>query len=299
MQPVISTTSGHELESQAAEIVNALGGRWRAPGAMCRCPAHDDKDPSLSVRLGRSTLLFHCFAGCDTVDVIRAIRDRGVLRQGYVQSRPPQDVHTPSDKWRAARAREIWDAARPLRGSPGERYFQQRGIPGPYHELRYLARTPFGPNEALTFRPAIIAAVRDDTGLVAIQRTFLDASTARKAADLENPKMALALLGQGAVRLLPATETLGLAEGVENARAASLILGIPTWATLGSERLPLVAIPPIVRRLVLLPDPDLGGRRGEQLAIEAHARPDLVIDTVWPTFGDWNDQLFAGYASRV
>lgn len=296
--PSISVTDSM-LESQASDIVTALGGRWRLQGAMCRCPAHDDDSPSLSVRVGSSTILFHCFAGCDSVAVIRAIRDQGVLRHGYVQSRPAQEMNGPKAEWLAAKAREIWDAARALKGSPGERYFQDRGLPGPFHDLRYLTRTPCGPKGEVTFRPAVIAAVRDDTGLVAIQRTFLDLKTFGKAQDLSKAKMALALLGSGAVRLEAPGDTLGLAEGIENAKAARVLLGIPTWATIGSERFPLVSIPLFVNRLILLPDPDQAGARGEQLAREAHARPGLTIETKWPEHGDWNDQLLRAYARRA
>lgn len=52
------------------EKVRATGpGRW-----IARCPAHQDKGPSLSIRQlddGRS--LLHCFAGCATADVLAAI----------------------------------------------------------------------------------------------------------------------------------------------------------------------------------------------------------------------------------
>lgn len=41
---------------------------------MARCPAHDDKNPSLSVKIaGDGKLLLHCFAGCSTEDVIAAV----------------------------------------------------------------------------------------------------------------------------------------------------------------------------------------------------------------------------------
>lgn len=37
------------------------------------CPSHDDKGPSLSIRDTGEKILFHCFAGCDTSDVLAAI----------------------------------------------------------------------------------------------------------------------------------------------------------------------------------------------------------------------------------
>jgi hypothetical protein len=49
------------LDQQGRAIVERLGGAWRAGGAMCRCPAHDDRSPSLSVRAGERRLLFHCY----------------------------------------------------------------------------------------------------------------------------------------------------------------------------------------------------------------------------------------------
>ena len=44
-------------------------GKWKA----C-CPAHDDKDPSLSIKEGSDgRVLLHCWAGCETRDVTAAI----------------------------------------------------------------------------------------------------------------------------------------------------------------------------------------------------------------------------------
>jgi DNA primase len=47
------------------DIVAALGGTWHGLNAMCRCPVHDDRTPSLSLRRGEQAILVHCFAGCD------------------------------------------------------------------------------------------------------------------------------------------------------------------------------------------------------------------------------------------
>jgi len=43
--------------------------RW-----IAKCPSHDDKSPSLSVRLADGdTWLLHCFAGCASTDVVAAL----------------------------------------------------------------------------------------------------------------------------------------------------------------------------------------------------------------------------------
>ncbi len=283
-----------ELETAGRRIVEALKGHWRKSGGMCRCPAHADHDPSLSVRVGRRTLLFTCFAGCDRVDILRAIRDARILDTDYVPTTGEDIVDHRTDsaaQWRRQRAVEIWDRARPLPGTPAQRYLQERGLPGYNPELRYLARTPIGTDRGLCYRPALIAAIREDRALVAIQRNFLDITASTKALDLENPKMALGTPDRGAVRLMPAHEILGIAEGIETSWSASLLLGIPVWATLGSERFGHLAIPDHVTQLILLPDPGKAGRRAEGLALEAHARPGRTIDTLWPPGGrdDWND----------
>lgn len=43
-------------------------GRW-----IARCPAHDDRTPSLSIRAADDRILIHCHAGCHAEDVITAL----------------------------------------------------------------------------------------------------------------------------------------------------------------------------------------------------------------------------------
>ena len=42
--------------------------QWRA-----KCPAHDDKKPSLSIKVDGEKILLHCHAGCDTKEILRAL----------------------------------------------------------------------------------------------------------------------------------------------------------------------------------------------------------------------------------
>src|SRR5687767_9180806 len=57
------------LLSQLSGVKRTGDGRW-----IARCPAHDDKHPSLSIReLGDGRLLLHCFAGCSIQEVLGAV----------------------------------------------------------------------------------------------------------------------------------------------------------------------------------------------------------------------------------
>lgn len=288
--------SSHDLtlEIAAADLVKRLGGRWRPQGAMCLCPAHSDTSPSLSVRVGDRSLLFKCFAGCDTVDVLRAIRflKLDIPTVATCDSPAPD----PGDARMAERARELWTLGRPLAGTPGADYLQNRCIETLPAALRWSPRTPLGPGRDVRFRPAILAAVQERQTVIAIQRLFIDPDRAWLAGDLYRPKLSLGRPLGGAVQLRPAGRRLGLAEGIESAESAAILLGFPVWAALGSERLHQLWIPDVVRELVLLPDNDAPGRRAARLARDVYAGRSFSVETIWPAWGlnDWNDVLRRG-----
>jgi len=299
VQRADSSGRSPSLEAQGRDIVERLGGEWQRSGGMCRCPAHDDRTPSLSVRLGDRRLLFHCFAGCETGAVIRALNALRLLgpqpRAGTVET-----SSTPADPGRRNRgaAARLWAAARPIVSSPAEAYLGSRGLTLETSDLRYHPRTPYGRGLQAIFRPAMLAAVRDDSGLVAVHRTFLDPRSAMLA-DLPLPKRALGRLGHSAVRLRPPDDgLLGWAEGIETAMAATQLTGNPCWATLGTERFARVALPASVKRLILFLDNDAGGRRAERLAREAHRGTGVEVEARYPQAAgaDWNDLLLSRVA---
>jgi hypothetical protein len=49
------------------------GVRPSGKGYSCRCPAHDDKSPSLYVSQDDDRVLMYCFAGCEVKDICHAI----------------------------------------------------------------------------------------------------------------------------------------------------------------------------------------------------------------------------------
>ncbi len=59
----------------ADKIISRLEGvkdtgqdRWNA-----RCPAHEDRSPSLAIKEVDDRLLVHCFAGCSTYEIVSAV----------------------------------------------------------------------------------------------------------------------------------------------------------------------------------------------------------------------------------
>jgi hypothetical protein len=258
---------------------------------MCLCPSHADRTPSLSVRPGASRLLLHCFAGCETADILRALQAEGI-KIGRGPLAPAGKGPPAARRDLAGAARRLWGAAAAIAETPAERYLAARGLRTASPELRYHPRAPHGPRPFTRRRPALIAAVRDETGFVAVHRSFLDPARNRLA-DIEQPRCGLGRFGRGAVRLGGVGATLGLAEGIETALSASLLFGLPCWATLGTERFRHVALPPAVSELVLFLDNDAGGRRAEALARETFA--DLPINARYPlrAGADWNDALRA------
>lgn len=279
---------GPEQEGRA--LVERLGGSWTGNGGVCRCPAHEDRTPSLSVRAGRTRLLLHCFAGCSAADVLRALKTSRLLEPSAGTAEAPPLVH--DERQLGAAALRIWNSSRSLPGTLAERYLAERQLRTDSCELRYHPRTPHGRRPLTTFRPALIAAVRDESGLTGIHRTFLD----DLAQGTEAPrKCGVGRFGRGAVRLGGVAPTLGLAEGIETALSATALFGLPCWATLGTERFGLIALPAEVTQLLLFTDHDAGGRRAEALARKAFGHRARIEAHYPPRPGhDWNDVLRLG-----
>ena len=62
----------------ADSIVGTLEARRSGSCWMAKCPAHDDNNPSLSIREVDGRVLLHCHAGCRQRDVIEALKAKGL-----------------------------------------------------------------------------------------------------------------------------------------------------------------------------------------------------------------------------
>jgi hypothetical protein len=281
--------------TDAASIARALGGKRNSDGFLCRCPVpshgkrRGDRNPSLSVRDGDTALLVHCFGNCDPLDVLDALRRRGLIEERDDDRPAPRyEAPTPPPHEPDPDALEIWTAASAVPGSIVETYLRSRGItldvPPSLRcdSILRLGRYPM---------PRMVAAVqRSDGKIVSVQTTLL--TPAGKKAAVWKPRLITGKLGTNAVRLAEATDVLGLAEGVETALSAMQLSGVPCWACLGL-RMKSVTVPDGIRELHLFGDNDEASRGAVDRAAAEHRHRRVVFRFPADGYGDWNDLLRA------
>ena len=283
-----------ELAVAGARLCQRLGGSWFGQSGVCRCPAHPDRTPSLSVRIGRKVLLFKCHAGCPQSAVLPAVRSAARSCGSRVleaQSRP-RAGHVDDPAMTRAWMQSLWSQARPLRDTLGARYFAARDLRvSAQAPLRFLPRCWHRPSRR--WLPAVLAAIQNLQGdIQALHRLYLHPGAPRLS-PWAPERMLTNSPHRSAVQLAPATDVLGLAEGIETALAAMQIHHIPVWAAVSSKRLHHLALPASVRELVLFGDSDGPGRAAVAKAEASYAAPGRTILTRIPDppANDWADLL--------
>ncbi|WP_230771738.1 DUF7146 domain-containing protein [Sphingomonas sp. Leaf4] len=269
-------------EPNLRAIVDALGGTWTGYTAMCRCPAHADNTPSLSLRQGDRGILVTCFAGCDPLDVLRAIDDISL------SGRPPPAV--PAHAGGTANIERLWNEARDVRGTLAERYLAARHLLPANEDLRFHPRCPLGAKPMTRFLPALLVGVREGSSLVAFQRIFLNANGSGYT-----EKATLGTLGTGAWRGGGIAATIALGEGYESARAYTRLKGVPCWSSFGTRRFDLIDVPDTVTTLILAADRDAAGRAAVVKAIRRYCSAKRIVRVDYPPVGfkDWAEVLAA------
>src|SRR5262245_30059175 len=109
----------------AEDIAKSLGGRKAGSGWTACCPAHHDRNPSLSIRTAHAgKVLIRCHAGCNQDEVIRALRQRGLwtdarpwTKGSPVQIAPNKSAPDGADAKRTELALSIWRTATVAQGT--------------------------------------------------------------------------------------------------------------------------------------------------------------------------------------
>lgn len=292
----------------AETIAKALGGRKAGSGWSARCPVHDDRTPSLSLRdTGDGKVLVRCHAGCDQDEVIAHLKANGLWMQNgprlfrYAASHRSIKPTEPDrdDIRRTEAALSIWQVAKPAGGTLVEIYLGSRGLRLPATPT--LRFHPYLKHPSGDSWPAMIALVTrgSDDAPLAIHRTFLARNGTGKA-PVDPQKMMLGPCRGGAVRLAEPSDVLMIGEGIETCLAAMQETGHPAWAALSTSGLRALDLPKAVRDVIVLADGDDPGEAAARDCALRWKRDGRRVRIARPPKGmDFNDMLVGRVSSIV
>lgn len=285
--------------SDAQSLTAALGGKWHRRYGLACCPAHGDRRPSLTLADGDDgRLLLNCKAGCGFMEVLAALRDRGLI-DSHNRPQPPgpaeiarRKAEAEADAARMERkAMATWNEALPIGGTIAETYLRGRGISCDLPDTLRFHPECWHPTARRL--PAMVARI-DGLSRLAIHRTYLRADGSGKAEVEPAKAMQGAALG-GAVRLVEAEGPLVVAEGMETALSLACgLLARPAtiWAALSCAGIAGLRLPSRPGRLTIAPDGDNPGKEAaNKLAERAAAHGWSVSLLSAPNGADWNDIL--------
>ncbi|MHC2582663.1 hypothetical protein ACVI1J_005162 [Bradyrhizobium diazoefficiens] len=271
----------------AEDIARGLNGRQTGGQWMCRCPAHEDRRPSLAVRDGDDgRVLVHCFAGCHPLDVIDALKACG-LWETRARRFVPSRLKPPPATGNRDKARWLWQRSQPIRQTVAEAYLRgERHIHCPLPAtLRYLpgnGRHPASMIAAFGFaaepEPGVLSIRADD--VVAVHLTKLTPD-GRKHPDEPN-KIMLGSAPGVPIIVAPMNDLLGLTitEGIEDGLSVFAATGCGAWVAGSASRMPRLAttIPDWVECVTIYADDDEAGRKNAYALSELlHRRGDVEI----------------------
>ncbi len=288
----------------ARNIVRLLNGKWMGRYGIAPCPAHDDNAPSFSISEGvDGKVLVHCFAGCEQVKVIAALKSRGLWGKKDNSWSPcpaarmrAKENKACDDVKRTEAALAIWQSSKPATETLVERYLASRGLLlPPTTALRFHPHLRHASGHTW---PAMIALVTrgSDATPIGIHRTFLGHYGTAKA-PVDRQKMMLGPCHGGGVRLAEPTDELMIGEGIETCLAAMQATGKPAWAALSTSGMRALELPSQIRDVIVLADGDDPGEAAAQDCALRWKRKGRRVRIARPPTGvDFNDLLLGRIA---
>jgi putative DNA primase/helicase len=256
------------------QAARALGGDiFGRDQVQCPGPGHSPRDRSLAVRFIADRFIVHSHANDDW----RACRDHVSARLGLNSRRratkPGPTRATPQlpddTVDRIGRARSLWRATVPAKGTLAERYLvETRRL-----ELPDIAAIRFHPRLKFShkgeFLPAMVCAMVDirTNEFTGIHRTFLT-SDAQKAGVLTLGRKLGSAIKIDADDVVH--EGLAIAEGIESTIAARFIYR-PAWSLIDANGIKRFPVLPGIEHLSIFADND-ATRTGEIAAYECQER---------------------------
>lgn len=278
----------------ARTLTHNAGGAWRngkgsAPCPCCQREGRNDQT-GLSIMEKNGKILLHCFkTGCSFVDIANALNmPLGTVQIDFEAQRETQRKQAEYSAAKLAKARSLWDYAKPITGTKAEAYLRGRGITiSMPPSLRFMADIYHGPSSS--WASAMVANVEPTGG---VHRTYFTKKGERLT---KSAKMMLGPCSGGAVRLSDAKGPLVVCEGIETGLSLVQILADRSpevWATLSTSGMKALNLPTGTRELIIAADGDEPGAiAANSLAPRATALGWQVSMMPAPDGLDWNDVL--------
>lgn len=230
-------------------------------------------------------LVKHCL-GVDFAEAARRIEQ-------VIGAAPPDtpERRTEAD-YRKAMTR-IWERGAPITGECAVgRYLASRGLLMPRWPAALRSATGVYHTGAENLYAAMLAKVCDPQGKPAnVHRTYIGDVTPRKM------MMAGTVPTGSAVRLFPAAPKMGIAEGIENALAASMMIDMPVWSAVSANVLAQWEIPEGTTELHVFGDNDEnyhGQWAAYSVAFRAQRKCKVYVHIPEKTGTDWCDVRQSG-----
>ena len=263
-------------------------------GYIDHCPAHEDKNPSLSINYAPDgKLLLHCFAGCSFEEIINAAGVSKMLNisEFALNNRNTRNI---SEQQRIHFAFKIWKEAVPLAGTLGEKYLRSR------HLTNWSDQIKFHPSlynaEERIASPAIICAVLKSGKFVGIHRTFLTDDGKKLQKKMLGP------CGGGCVQVGGSGPVWAIAEGIENALSTLQLYGANKakyLSALSANGMKNFKLPNKIGMIYIFPDNDeVGLSSAIELGNRAARCGWTAVTIPAPDWGDWNDVLAQKMGSK-
>jgi putative DNA primase/helicase len=287
-------------------LLHGLEARPCGRGFIARCPAHDDRSPSLSLaQASDGRILLHCFAGCQSTDVIAALRRRGLWFERSLNLNPVKresQLASWTPERRRQRALDLWLQGEPLRGKIAGIYLVTRGLAVPATE-RLRHHPAISHPEARQSYPGLLAAFTNENDqFCGLLRIYLarDSCGCVVKAPVDPQKLALGPIGGCSVRLGNVVESkpLVVCEGIETGLACLEATRLPVWAAGSSANLQTLRLPSSVRDVIIAADGDQAGEKAaSQAAWRFGCEGRKVRIARPPQGGDFLDLFNAGLSA--
>lgn len=232
----------------------------------CPCPICGGKDRyRFDDKEGRGTWICNqCGAG-DGFRLLEMVKGWSFKEAAYQVEQVAGNVQAVAvkkesdDAKKMASIKRLWNETEPVcKGDPVWLYLNRRiGIEVIPHCLRYHPALPYIDGDAVDYFPAMVALVssHENQG-IGVHRIYLT-KDGKKAPVEKSKKLLLGKPMNGAsIKIGSPADSIGIAEGIETALAASRKFSMPVWAAVSANMMEQWVPPERVKHVVVFGDND-------------------------------------------